>query len=128
MFQWLTNLWEQALAFLSQLFAPVWDVISAFFHLLVRVGELLVLAVEVAWRFGQLVLSVAAGVVNTLIGLLFAPQDVPQLPWASHGLGGGMQLLLGMLDGSAWVVLAPVLSVGVWLLAGWAVLRIAGAR
>lgn len=128
MFQWLTNLWEQALAFLSQLFAPVWALILALIHLLARVGELLVLAVEVAWRTGQLVLSVAAGLVNTLVGLLFAPQDVPQLPWASHGLGGGMQLLLDMLDGSAWVVLAPVLSVGVWLLAGWAVLRIAGAR
>jgi len=127
-FEWLTLLWEQALAFLSQLFAPVWALILALFHLLARVGELLALAVEVAWRFGQLVLSVAAGVVQTIVGLLFAPQDVPQLPWASHGLGGGMQLLLDMLDGSAWVVLAPVLSVGVWLLAGWAVLRIAGAR
>lgn len=128
MFQWLTQLWELLLGYLSQLFEPVWALILALFHLLARVGELLALAVEVAWRFGQLVLSVAAGLVQTLVGLLFAPQDVPQLPWASHGLGGGMQLLLDMLDGSAWVVLAPVLSVGVWLLAGWAVLRIAGAR
>jgi len=122
---WLGNLLGDFFQFLIDIivgfFEVIYALIDGFFYFLYNVGLLAVKLFQVFFEVGRLIISFIQGIANTLQSIFYTPQS---------SSGTGYSDILGnvfnALDVLQLNVIAYVLLFVIWIVTGFAVIRILG--
>ena len=107
---------------LVSLLAPILDVISAFLALFANVAKLLYYLFKVGLGLLDVVLGICAGFIHTVISLasynghVRAPINGSGYEYAS--------MLVSVLNSGGFQTMGYLMGAVVWLIAGWAVLKV----
>lgn len=130
-FSWLGDIlhgiFEAIKGFFSRLFEPIILFFKGFFYLLSKCYQIVILVVQVIFGIFKLIGAVIVGIFNTFSQLMGFSGSTGHF-YMPSSYQQGWDTVAGFFNSTGFSTIAVIMTVFIWLLTAYAVIRIAGGE